>query len=99
LNPERSNILNVQKYWTLKKGLAPSGKSPAYIHRRNNRARAGKPVAGFFNRTAAAFHGAPPFDVAHCASIELPSEPISRRARTRRQAAWFRSTRPRPRKG
>jgi hypothetical protein len=32
-----------------KKELAPSGKSPAYIHRRNNRARAGKLAAGFFN--------------------------------------------------
>jgi hypothetical protein len=32
-----------------------SGKSPAYIHRRNNKARAGKPVAGFFNRAAKHF--------------------------------------------
>jgi hypothetical protein len=33
-----------------------SGKSPAYLHHRKNcRARAGKPAAGFFNRTAAAF--------------------------------------------
>jgi hypothetical protein len=41
-----------------------SGKSPAYCHhRKNSRARAGKPAAGFFNpnflnRTAAARHGA-----------------------------------------
>jgi hypothetical protein len=41
-----------------------SGKSPAYLHHRNNtKARAGKPAAGFFNlnflnRTAAARHGA-----------------------------------------
>jgi len=41
-----------------------SGKSPAYLHhRKNSKARAGKPAAGFFNpsflnRTAAARHGA-----------------------------------------
>jgi energy-converting hydrogenase Eha subunit B len=35
-----------------KKELAPSGKSPAYIYRRNNRARTGKLAAGFFNSRA-----------------------------------------------
>ena len=34
-----------------------SGKSPAYAHRRKNSARAGKPVAGFLNRTAIRTHG------------------------------------------
>jgi hypothetical protein len=40
-----------------KKKLAMSGKSPAYVHRRKNSARAGKPVAGFLNRTAIHIHG------------------------------------------
>jgi hypothetical protein len=42
----------------VKKDLASSGKSPAYRHHRNNRARAGKLVAGFLHRTAAAFQDA-----------------------------------------
>jgi hypothetical protein len=59
--------------------LDASGKSPAYIHHRNNRARAGKLVAGFLNRTAATFSGRrilmQRID-ARCVLIELPSEPL-----------------------
>jgi hypothetical protein len=41
---------------TLATGFDTSGKSPAYLHHRKNRkARAGKPAAGFFDRTVAAF--------------------------------------------
>jgi len=64
-----------------RKVLAPSGKSPAYIHRRNSQARAGKPVAGFLNRTATAVHGRTILPMQRIAArrvpIELPSEPIS----------------------
>jgi hypothetical protein len=41
-----------------KKLLAPSGKSPAYLHHRRNGARAGKPAAGFFDRTEIGIRGA-----------------------------------------
>jgi hypothetical protein len=67
-----------------------SGKSPAYLHRRKIfKARAGKPVAGFFNPALrigrrpqyAAPH--PPYALLHRAASEPPSEPSSAFAGTR----------------
>jgi hypothetical protein len=56
----------------LKKKLAMSGKSPAYVHRRKNSARAGKPVAGFLNRTAIRIHGRFPPPCQHIAARGAP---------------------------
>ena len=83
--------------------LDTSGKSPAYLHRRKKfRARAGKLVAGFLNRTAAAFFGA-----CHSSHVSSSSQDASRRAavrtfirshaRTCRHAAWAK-IRARPRR-
>jgi hypothetical protein len=59
--------------------LDRSGKSPAYHHHRKNfRARAGKLVAGFLNRTAAAFFGA-----CHFSHVSSSSQDASRRAAVR----------------
>jgi hypothetical protein len=59
--------------------LDTSGKSPAYLHRRKKfRARAGKLVAGFLNRTAAAFFGA-----CHSSHVSSSSQDASRRAAVR----------------
>src|SRR5450759_3003223 len=60
--------------------LDTSGKSPAYHHHRKNfRARAGKPAAGFLNRTAAEFLEPviPPMSARRLRTRqgELPSEP------------------------
>jgi hypothetical protein len=59
--------------------LDTSGKSPAYLHHRKNfGARAGKLVAGFLNRTAAAFFGA-----CHSSHVSSSSQDASRRAAVR----------------
>jgi hypothetical protein len=59
--------------------LDTSGKSPAYLHHRKNfKARAGKPAAGFFNRTAAAF-----FRACHSSHVGSSSQDASRRAAVR----------------
>jgi hypothetical protein len=62
----------------VKKDLASSGKSPAYRHHRNNRARAGKLVAGFLYRRPHFKTPHPPMQRidARRVLIELPSEPL-----------------------
>jgi hypothetical protein len=64
----------------LKKKLATSGKSPAYVHRRKNSARAGKPVAGFLIRTAIRINGRihPASALPQDAFPGSPSEPVDR---------------------
>lgn len=81
-----------------------SGKSPAYLHhRKNSKARAGKPAAGFFNpyflnRTAAARHGATsshaPLPEASQAG-RRPSQFLNS-AGTRERAGTWRGRSPRP---
>jgi hypothetical protein len=66
-----------------------SGKSPAYLHRRKIfKARAGKPVAGFFNPLSKSDGGRNtrrhiPYALLHSAASEPPSEPSSAFAGTR----------------
>jgi hypothetical protein len=52
----QQNSLRIPSNDPLPHEFDTSGKSPAYLHHRKNfEARAGKPAAGFLNRTAAAF--------------------------------------------